>query len=307
MGSARSSKTRRLTRIKPGYYQPPKGTVFVPGMQWLGLVVVGLQQPAVLAGMQWWSKFATHRRCEELWWLGRAMAAWGREVVHIFDRGFAGQPWLEECCQLGIRFVMRWPKEYLLSEHDGWVWNRRKAWMITRGKRSQSTRLQWNGHLHRWIEGGVLAVPVHHPKVAGNFWLVVSRPGKGQLPWYLLTNEEIHTSEQIWEIVDHYARRWQIEMTWRYTKSESGFESPRSWMWEARQRLLMIAAMAFAFLLSLLQPSFDAVRGHLLKQWCPRTGERFRQFDVPLYRLREALSFLWLYYPPYVQLFPFSG
>ncbi|GHO87587.1 hypothetical protein [Dictyobacter formicarum] len=65
--------------------------------------------------------------------------------------------------------------------------------------------------------------------------------------------------------------------------------------------------LAFAFLLSLLQPFFATVREHLLKQWCPRTGERYRQFDVPLYRLREALSFLWLYYPPSVQLFPFSG
>lgn len=33
LGSVRSSKARRLTRIKPGSYQPPKGTVFVPGMQ----------------------------------------------------------------------------------------------------------------------------------------------------------------------------------------------------------------------------------------------------------------------------------
>ena len=33
LGSVRSSTGARLTRIKPGFYQPPKGTIFVPGMQ----------------------------------------------------------------------------------------------------------------------------------------------------------------------------------------------------------------------------------------------------------------------------------
>lgn len=59
----------------------------------------------------------------------------------------------------------------------------------------------------------------------------------------------------------------------KYTKSELGFESPRLWSWEARLKLLMIATMVFAFLLPLLQLSLDTVRGHLLKQWFPRTGE----------------------------------
>lgn len=55
LGSVRSSKGRRLTRIKPGFYQPPKGTIFVPGMQWLCLVVIGLSTPPVLAAMHWWT------------------------------------------------------------------------------------------------------------------------------------------------------------------------------------------------------------------------------------------------------------
>ncbi len=33
---------RRLTRIKPGYYTPPHGPVFVPGVNSIGLIVVGL-------------------------------------------------------------------------------------------------------------------------------------------------------------------------------------------------------------------------------------------------------------------------
>jgi hypothetical protein len=94
---------------------------------------------------------------------------------------------------------------------------------------------------------------------------VVSRPGKGQLPWYLFTNEVIQREEDIWHIVYSDSRRWQIEMTWRYTKSELGFDSPRLWSWEACVKLLMIATLAFAFLLSLLHPPYEAVREHLLQ------------------------------------------
>lgn len=115
-GSVRSSKGRRLTPIKPGFYQPPKGTIFVPGRQWLCFVVIGLSTPPVLAAMQWWTNwgvFASKKRCEEGWWLGRCMHAWGRRVLHVFDRGEAFEPWLEECLHYQIRFVMRWPKDSL--------------------------------------------------------------------------------------------------------------------------------------------------------------------------------------------------
>jgi hypothetical protein len=157
------------------------------------------------------------------------------------------------------------------------------------------------------VQGGVVVVPVTHPQVRGQFFLVVSRPGKGQLPWYRLPNEAIQTEEDAWRVVFMYARRWQIEMTWRYAKSELGFESPRLWIWQTRVKLLMIASLAFAFLLSLLDLCFQAIRDQLLGLWCHRTGERYRQMEIPLYRERSAISFLWLTFPPMVPLFHFSG
>lgn len=33
-GTVRSSKATRLTHIKKGYYTPPRGPVFVPGLRW---------------------------------------------------------------------------------------------------------------------------------------------------------------------------------------------------------------------------------------------------------------------------------
>ncbi|GHO50360.1 hypothetical protein KSX_85230 [Ktedonospora formicarum] len=232
------------------------------------------------------------------------MAAWGREVLHVFDRGFAGEPWLEECRQAGIRFVMRWPKDYHLRDGQ---YRERSAWKIAQGKRSWGKRALWESHRQQWSQGGVVALPVTHPHVGGQFWLVVSRPGKGRLPWYLLTNEPIETEDDAWSIVFAYARRWRIEMAWRFTKSELGFESPRLWAWEPRIKLLMIASLAFAFLLSLLEVSSQGLRQDLLDQWCHRTGKRHLLAQMPLYRLREALSFLWLVIPPSIPPFQNSG
>lgn len=41
---------------------------------------------------------------------------------------------------------------------------------------------------------------------------------------------------------------------WRACKSELAFESPRLPDWEHRRRLLMLASLAYAFLLELMQP-----------------------------------------------------
>jgi hypothetical protein len=44
--AVRSSKAKRLLRIKPGYYDPPtKEPVHGPGLRWVGLLLSGLTQP----------------------------------------------------------------------------------------------------------------------------------------------------------------------------------------------------------------------------------------------------------------------
>jgi hypothetical protein len=106
------------------------------------------------------------------------------------------------------------------------------------------------------------------------------------------------TEQDAWNVVFAYARRWQIEMTWRYNKSELACESPRLWSWENRLKLLLMGSIVYAFLLTLLDESWSALRGWLLRYWCHRTGKRCRQAATPLYRLRWALSRLWLTYPP---------
>jgi hypothetical protein len=300
LGAVRSSQAARLTHIKPGYYHPPGGRpVFVPGMQWLGLLLAGYQGPVVLASMRWWTRrgpFASDRRHEEGALLQQCALAWGQRVLHVFDRGFAGRPWLAEVLGWHLRFVLRWPKGYQLLDASGQL---RPAWQIAQGQRSWGQRQLWDTHRRCWRKTGVVAMLVRHPEhPQPPLWLVVSRPGQGREPWYLLTSEPVALADNAWQVVLAYSRRWQIEMAWRYSKSELAMESPRLWAWESRLKLLLIASLAYAFLLSLLDPLLAPLREWLLRTWCHRTGERSQDALAPLYRLRSALSRLWLAYPP---------
>ena len=88
-------------------------------------------------------------------------------------------------------------------------------------------------------------------------------------------------------------------MSIRLSKSELAFESPRLLSWNTRAKLMAIAALVQAFLFSLLDDLLLPLRFWLLSHWCHRTGKRNRSTAVPLYRLRLALSALWLAFGPF--------
>ena len=149
--------------------------------------------------------------------------AW-RRVIHVFDRGFAGAPWLRELCGRQLRFIVRWPTRYRLSDAKG----ERPAWQITRGKRSQDHRQIWDTRRRQHRKAGIVAVPVSHPQLDDELWLVVSRPGRGRTPWYLLTNEPVSTNDDAWRVVLAYARRWQVEMCYRACKTDLAMGEPKA-------------------------------------------------------------------------------
>lgn len=299
----RSTKAVRLKRIKPGYYNPPGGRpIFVPGFHWLQILVTGKSGPPTLAHMRWWStrgERKTSKREEERLVMRQIDTAWGKEVIHIWDRGFAGTPWLTIAFTYAARFVMRWPKHYKLMDQDGYL---RKAWEINRGKRSWEYRLLWDARRRCYRKTGIVAYEVFDPQGLVPLWLVVARRGQGQSPWYLLTSEPILSPDDAWNVVFAYARRWQVEMAIRFHKTELAFESPRLQKWEHRFKLLLIASLAYTFLFSLLKPVLAPIRDWLLRTFCHRTGKRSRDTSAPLYRLRMALSSFWLSHPP-----PFSS
>jgi hypothetical protein len=296
--AVRSSKSQRLKRIKPGYFNPPGGRpVFVPGFNWLQILVIGRQGPPTLAHVRWWTTRGEHKstkREKEARVLEKIDALWGKEVIHIWDRGFAGRPWLTLAFVHAARFVMRWPKNYQLLDENH---NPRKPGQISKGKRSWEHRLLWDARRRCQRKVGIIAFPVFDTTFQQTLWLVVARR-KHQSPWYLLTTQPIRCPEDAWFIVHAYARRWQVEMAIRYNKSELAFESPRLISWQHRKKLLLIATLAYAFLLSLLDPHRAPLRNWLLRTFCHRTGKRSRDTPAPLYRLRLAISLFWFSHPP---------
>lgn len=296
--AVRSSKAARLKRIKPGYFNPPGGRpIFVPGFNWLQLLVTGMKGTPVLTHLSWWTtrgKTASTKREMEGKILRKVARLWGRKVIHVWDRGFAGSPWTIQALNHRLRLIVRWNLRYHLVGPDG---RKQEGWKIARGKRSWDHRMVWDARRRCKRKTGIIAFPVHLPDDERPLFLVVSRPGYGRKPWYLLTSEPVHTSDQAWNIVFAYARRWQIEMSLRFTKSEMAFESPRLLTWQARLKFLLIASLAFAFLLSLL-PNTNFLF-HLFSTFCHRTGTWSRDISTPLYRLRLAISRLWLTFRPH--------
>ena len=253
--------------------------------------------PPTLAHLGWWTtrgKHKTKKREKEQLVLEKIDTLWGKEVLHIWDRGFAGKRWLTFAFMCAARFVMRWPKNYYLLDEHG---NARKPGEISKGKRSWEHRMLWDARRRCQRKVGIIAFPVFDPTHRQPLWLVVARR-KHQSPWYLLTTQPILCPDDAWNIVHSYARRWQVEMTIRFSKSELAFESPRLSAWQHRKKLLLITSLVYAFLLSLLSPHLENLRNWLLYTFCHRTGKRSRETPAPLYRLRLAISLFWFSHPP---------
>lgn len=139
--AVRSTKAARLKRIKPGYFHPPSDRpIFVPGFHWLQVLVTGLKGAPMLAHLCGWTtrgEKASQRRAEEGRILKKVVKLWGRKVIHIWDRGFAGSPWTTLALDHHLRFILRWNKSYHLIGPDG---RKQEVWKISRGKRSWEYR-----------------------------------------------------------------------------------------------------------------------------------------------------------------------
>jgi hypothetical protein len=265
-------------------------------MNWLGLVLVGRRAelgPPVLAAMPWWTnrgRHATRFRLVEAKLMLACVALWGQRLVPIFDRGFASSPWLGLCFASLHRLVWPWPHNHYLIEASG---RGRKAWEIARGKKAWGQREIGESSPQRWQLASTLAFPVRHPDYRDRQlgWVISRLPGRR--PCYLLTTEPVCTEEEAWRVVFAYSRRWQIKMSWRYAKSELGLECPRLRRWEHQHKVVLRATLAYAFLLTLLEEEHQGLRRWLLHHYCPRRGKRARTTQMPLSRLRLALSRLW--------------
>lgn len=303
-----SSKAKRLSRTRKGlvFNMPAARPVMVAGMQWTGALIAGMEGTIKVALMSWWTTrgdYATKMREQEEALLRICVRKWSDLLVHVFDRGYASGPWLQLLQTLRVRFVIRWKKGHYFRDSRG---GQKKLWQIGQGKRYLGHKLLFDLPTGMKLPCDIWWTSLWHPSYAYPLSVVKVRVRKKV--WYLITNERITREDQAWEIVFLYRRRWQIETSFRYEKSELALESPRIWSFENRLKLLGIVTLVYAFLLHLLHPLYKDLVQAALHLKCHRTGKRYQHVLAPLYRLRWALSRLWeesrpvlqrLYSPPH--------
>jgi hypothetical protein len=198
--------------------------------------------------------------------------------------------------------VIRWIKKHVFIDVLG---QEKKLWQILAGKKYRLHKLIPDCHTGEKMPADLIWVPVRHPHYAFQLYLVKVRV-KHQV-WYLITNELVRTEADAWDIFFSSKRRWQIETSFRYEKSESALESPRIWSMENRLKLLGMVTLVYAFLLHLANPEHKKLVETVLNLQCRRTGKWQQEVQVPLYRLRWAMSrLLERSHPTLEALFPLN-
>ncbi|MEM7299424.1 MAG: transposase, partial [Bacteroidota bacterium] len=285
-----SSKGKRLTKIKKGFYRPPASRICVPGFEWTAILLSNLGGVPSVCQMSWWTRRGKFKE-----WgsniiyrlLRKVHHQIGRAAVHIMDRGYANYQMLEWLFDFEQDFIIRWKKNQLLEHAEK---GRKKTHLLARSFKGRQQRSVWDKYRKKSKRVSIAWAPVNHPDFAEyQLFLVILRDKYNyNSPMYLITSLNIESPAQAWEVAFSYLHRWEVEQGFRFGKSELAMESPRLWFWENRLKLLAIVALVYDFLLRFIRQWAAWVQG-FLRNWCHRTGERYRKASIPLYRLRIAI------------------
>ncbi len=293
-----SSKAKRLTRIRPGFFRPPKERICVPGFQWTGVFLSHLGGIPSVCQMSWWTTRGKFKEDPDniIWRLLQQLQQHiDQSVLHVLDRGYANEKMLRYLFHFHQDFVIRWKKNHLLHHQEK---GEKKTHLLARSFKGKTNRIVRDKVRKQNKRVSIAWAPVKHPEYSDNqLFLIIVRDKKNfNSPMYLITSLTIENANQAWQVLFSYMHRWEAEQGFRFLKSEMGLESPRLWFWDNRMKLMAIVTLAYDFLLSILRNWKDLIQ-LLFKRWCHRTGKRYRNASIPLYRLRLAISnclfFLW--------------
>lgn len=285
-----SSKARRLTRIRRGYYTPPKTRICVPGFKWTGVFLSCLGSHPSVCQMSWWTTRGKYKvDPDNIMWdlLKKIKQHISSAVVHVFDRGYANEKVLSYLFRFEQDFVIRWKSNIYLQQGP----KLKKTHQISRVTKPMATKLIQDKERKNTRRVTIAWTAANHPEHPDNqlTLIIVRDKKKHQRPMYLLTSLEVCSRSEAWQIMHIYFHRWEAEQGFRFLKSEMGLESPRLWFWDNRMKLMAIVTLVYDFLLQMMRNWRNWINP-FLKQYCHRTGERYRNASVPLYRLRLAIS-----------------
>ena len=286
-----SSKAKRLTQVRRGFYTPPNNRICVPGFKWTGVFLSHLGGVPSVCHMQWWTTRGKHKEDPDniIWRLLNRIKEHIKEcVLHVLDRGYANEKMLRYMFHFSQDFVIRWVKTHLLTHPEKGT---KKTHLLSRSFPPVASRIVRDKVRKKNKRVTISWAPVTHSSFPDNqLFLIIIRDKKNyNSPMYLVTSLSIQNAAQAWEVLFSYMHRWEAEQGFRFLKSELGLESPRLWFWDNRMKLMAIVTLVYDFLLRLVA-NWKAWVDPFLRNWCHRTGERYRNTSIPLYRLRMAIS-----------------
>jgi len=280
-----------LTRIRRGFFCPPKQRICVPGFQWTGVFLSHIGGIPRVCQMSWWT---TRGRFKEdpdniIWRLLRKIKQQlDQRLLHVFDRGYANEKMLRYLFHFEQAFIIRWKKNHLLNHADKGC---KKTHLLACSVKARASKLvqdKVRKQIKRVTISWAAVTHTDHPE--NQLFLVIIRDKNNYNgPMYLLTSVVIEKPADAWQVLFSYMHRWEAEQGFRFLKSEMALESPRLWFWDNRMKLMAIVTLAYDFLLTLMQHWKDMM-AIFFKRWCHRTGKRYRNASIPLYRLRMAIS-----------------
>ena len=88
------------------------------GYEWESLLLVGASGIPQVVAMRWWERrkgVPGQQRQQQESLLSRVAQRWGRQVRHIFDRGYGHGPWLWLLWRYRLRFEVRLSRKAINS------------------------------------------------------------------------------------------------------------------------------------------------------------------------------------------------
>lgn len=286
-----SSKGKRLTKIKRGFYRPPSSRICVPGYKWTGVILSCLGGTPSVCQMTWWTTRGKYKEDPDniaFRLLRKIKHHFLEPLVHVLDRGYANQRMLGYLLHFKQDFIIRWKKNHLLEHTEKGL---KQTHLLARSFKAKASKIVKDKDRKKLKRISIAWAAVTHPEYPDNqmFLIIVRDKNNYNGPMYILTSLPIQGSAQAWEVLFSYMHRWEIEQSFRFAKSELAMESPRLWFWDNRMKLMGIVTLVYDFILRLMR-NWKSWTAPFMRQWCHRTGERYRNASIPLYRLRMAIS-----------------
>lgn len=286
-----SSKAKRLTQIRPGFYTPPKNRICVPGFKWTGVFVSYLGGVPSVCQMRWWTTRGKFKQDPDniiYRLLQKIHQQIPKAVVHVLDRGYAKEKMIRYLLHFKQDFIIRWKKNHLLDHQQK---GQKKTHLLARSFKGHSSRIVRDKERKKHRRISIAWARVTHPEHPDSqlYLIIIRDKNNYKGPMYLLTSIPIEKARTAWEMMFSYMHRWEAEQGFRFLKSEMALESPRLWFWDNRMKLMAIVTLVYDFLLTMMRNWTSWVLP-FFRRWCHRTGKRYRNASIPLYRLRMAIS-----------------